>query len=183
MRLISLFPFIKKYITQNLLAGLKTSPFPSPVKAWFFIPIYFLLALATGFYSDLFRCELINSRLIFILPFTLFVFPSFLEEAFFRGLLIPNDAIDRGAPKIIFYVFLSTALFVLWHPANAMTINRSAAAVFLDPYFLAITGLLGFTCSVSYIFSRSLWLPVAVHWMTVVAWVIFFGGRNKILEL
>lgn len=118
-----------------------------------------------------------------VLPFSLFVFPSLLEEAFFRGILIPNDAARRSKPRIIAYIVLSTAAFVLWHPANALTINRTAAGIFLDPAFLLIVTALGITCSVSYVLSHSLWTPIIIHWLTVVVWVIFLGGRNKLLEL
>ena len=118
-----------------------------------------------------------------VLPFSLFIFPSLLEEAFFRGLLIPNNAGTRSGSRIIAYIAVSTTAFVLWHPANAVTINTNAAALFLNPAFLLIVALLGITCSVSYVLSRSLWTPIIIHWMTVVIWVIFLGGRNKLLEL
>ncbi len=118
-----------------------------------------------------------------VLPFSLFVFPSLLEGAFFRGILIPNDAASKSKPRIVVHVVVSTAAFVLWHPANALTINKTAAAIFLDPAFLLIVTLLGITCSISYVLSRSLWTPVIIHWLTVVVWVIFLGGRNKLLEL
>jgi predicted Abi (CAAX) family protease len=106
-----------------------------------------------------------------LLPIILFIFPSFLEESFFRGILIPINTEEKGKKKIIFYISLSTLSFVLWHPLNALTINPAAKIFFLDPYFLLITCLLGITCSFSYIYSRSLWLPVLIHWTTVVVWV------------
>jgi predicted Abi (CAAX) family protease len=119
----------------------------------------------------------------FVLVGTLFVFPSLLEEAFFRGILIPNNARDHGRRKILAYIVLSTVIFVLWHPLNALTINKTAAPFFFNPVFLVITALLGITCSIAYIVSRSLWLPIVIHWFTVIIWVVFLGGRNKILEL
>jgi predicted Abi (CAAX) family protease len=102
-----------------------------------------------------------------VLPFSLFVFPSLLEEAFFRGVLIPNDAASKGKEKIVTYVVISTA----------------AAGIFLDPAFLLIVTLLSITCSVSYVFSRSLWAPIIIHWLTVFVWVVFLGGRNRLLDL
>jgi predicted Abi (CAAX) family protease len=85
--------------------------------------------------------------------------------------------------RIIAYIAISTAVFVLWHPANALTINTAAVPVFLNTAFLLIVALLGITCSVSYVLSRSLWTPIIIHWLTVVVWVIFLGGRNLLLEL
>ena len=95
----------------------------------------------------------------------------------------PINTVNAGGKRIAFYLLLSTAVFVAWHPLNAITINPAAAPIFLNPYFLLITTLLSITCAVSYIFSQSLWVPVIIHWSTVVIWVIFLGGRNKILEL
>ena len=76
-----------------------------------------------------------------------------------------------------------TLLFVAWHPLNAATINPSAPTIFFDPAFLAITAVLGITCGYGYVVSKSLWVPVLIHWATVVAWVFFLGGRNLVLEL
>jgi predicted Abi (CAAX) family protease len=139
--------------------------------------------LAIGFHAELFSVDVIDYPVSVVLPFSLFVFPSLLEEAFFRGVLIPNNASSQSKSRIVAYIVVSTAAFVLWHPANALTINTTAAALFLNPTFLLIVTLLGITCSVSYVLSRSLWTPIIIHWLTVVVWVIFLGGRNKLLEL
>ena len=141
------------------------------------------VSLAIGFYTGQFSIRIVDIPMLAVLPFSLFIFPSLLEEMFFRGVLIPNDAASRSKPGIVTYIAISTAAFVLWHPANALTVNRTAAGIFLDPAFLLIVTLLGMTCSISYVFSRSLWTPIIIHWLTVVAWVIFLGGRNKLLEL
>jgi predicted Abi (CAAX) family protease len=142
-----------------------------------------VISLLIGFTSGLLEIEFLRSRFVILLPIILFIFPSFLEESFFRGILIPINTKEQGKKKIIFYICLSTLSFVLWHPLNALTINPTAKIFFLDPYFLLITCLLGLTCSFSYIYSRSLWLPILIHWATVVVWVIFLGGRNMVLEL
>ncbi len=174
---------IRIYLVLNLFHGIRTNPFKIPLIALLPFPIYMLFALVIGIYSGLFNFGILNNRIGFFLPITLFIFPSFLEEAFFRGLLIPNSAIQHGIKRILLYLVMSTVLFVLWHPLNALTINPTAVSFFLNPYFLLITTLLGLTCGISYILSRSLWIPIVIHWLTVVVWVIFLGGRNKILEL
>ena len=172
-----------EYLKNNLLHGFQVSPFGAPVKSLIPVPIYVCAALAIGFRTGLFTTRVIDFPMSAILPFCLFIFPSLLEEAFFRGVLIPNNAASHSSRKILLYVVLSTAAFVLWHPANALTINRTAEGVFLNPAFLLIVTLLGITCAISYVYSRSLWIPVMIHWLTVVAWVVFLGGRNKLLEL
>lgn len=171
------------YLKNNLLQGLRVSPFRAPLKSLIPVPVYICASLAIGFYAGLFSVGVIDYPMSVVLPFSLFVFPSLLEEAFFRGVLIPNNAVTQSKSRIVAYIAVSTAAFVLWHPANALTINTTATALFLNPAFLLIVTLLGITCSVSYVLSRSLWTPIIIHWLTVVVWVIFLGGRNKLLEL
>ena len=171
------------YLKNNLLQGFKVSPFRAPLKSLILIPVYVCASLVIGFLAGLFSVGIIDYPMLIVLPFSLFIFPSLLEEVFFRGILIPNNAATQNKRRIVAYIALSTAAFVLWHPVNALTINTPAAALFLNPTFLMIVALLGITCSVSYVFSRSLWTPIIIHWLTVVVWVIFLGGRNKLLEL
>ncbi len=174
---------IASYLSSNLIAGLKKPPFPAPRQALLPIPLYAAGALAIGFGSGLFTPGLLRWPLAFILPFTLLVFPSLVEEAFFRGILIPIDTGEKKPGKIVLSLLCSTTVFVAWHPLNALTLTPAAAPVFYNPYFLAITALLGIACGVAYIYSRSLWLPVIIHWGTVLVWVVFLGGRNRILDL
>jgi predicted Abi (CAAX) family protease len=174
---------ITEYLRCNLVLGFRKSPMNGRAVAYLLVPFYFAAAMVIGFWSDLFAVGLLDSSFIYVLPVCLFVFPSLLEEAFFRGVLIPIAAGEKPLPQVLFYILLSTACFVLWHPLNALTINPTAVSFFLNPFFLLIVALLGVTCSVAYIYSRSIWLPVIVHWATVVVWVIFLGGRNKILEI
>jgi predicted Abi (CAAX) family protease len=172
-----------EYLRTNLVEGFRASPLRAPLKAWAFVPFYAALSLAVGFSSGMFRVELIPAKLMPILLITLLVFPSLLEEAFFRGVLIPRKTSERGVARSILVIGWSTLLFVLWHPFNALTINRSAAPIFLDPAFLLIAAALGITCGYGYVASKSLWVPVLIHWAAVVVWVFFLGGRNLILEL
>jgi predicted Abi (CAAX) family protease len=88
----------------------------------------------------------------------------------------------KGTKAVLLFTLLSAILFTLWHPLNALTINSGAQAFFYDPYFLAIVFFLGIVCSLTYILSRSLWVPIIIHWLTVVVWVIFLGGRNLLLK-
>jgi predicted Abi (CAAX) family protease len=171
------------YLKNNLIQGFKVSPFRAPLKSLILVPVYICASLAIGFHAGLFSIRIIDSPMLVVLPFTLFIFPSLLEEAFFRGILIPNNAAAQSKSRIFVYITISTAAFVLWHPANALTINSVAESVFLNPAFLLIAALLGITCSVSYIFSGSLWTPIIIHWLTVVVWVIFLGGRNLLLDM
>jgi len=173
----------REYLKANLFHGFLENPLKAPIKAWFLVPFYGMFSLIIGFYSGLLRYELISLKLMPFLLVTLFVFPSLLEEAFFRGILIPRETITRGARQIIFAITRSALLFVLWHPFNAFLFNNQAIKFFFNPAFLLIVAALGITCSYSYIISKSIWIPVLIHWLTVIIWVFFFGGRNMLLDI
>ena len=144
--------------------------------------LFALVALPVGYLGSLYRVQVLDGQTACIAFFALFLFPALLEESFFRGILIPNNTKQRGAKTILFVTLLSATLFTLWHPLNALTVNPGAQALFCDPYFLAIVFCLGIICSLSYILSRSLWVPIIIHWLTVVVWVIFLGGRNLLVK-
>ena len=170
------------YLRNNYVTGIKTSPLRSVKFSIVATLIYGLIAAIVGLNSGLFKLDIIDSSFAFFLPFTLFVFPSFLEESFFRGILIPNNTRERGLKYALVIALISSTLFVAWHPLNALTFNKGAQEIFFNPYFLFDVFCLGMACSLSYIYSRSLWSPVIIHWLTVVIWVFFLGGRNLILE-
>ncbi|MCK4742779.1 MAG: CPBP family intramembrane metalloprotease [Sulfuriflexus sp.] len=171
-----------QYLRKNLITGLKTAPWHKLILNIGLFIIFAIIASAIGLTTGLLNYEVIDSTLVYILPFALFLFPSMFEEIIFRGLLIPNDTCFKGAKEIAFYSLMSSILFVLWHPLNALTINPKAQVFFLDPWFLLIAFVLGMVCSLGYIFSRSLWVSIVMHWLTVMAWVFLLGGRNLILE-
>jgi len=154
------------YLKNNYVAGIKTSPLRSLKFSLVATLIYGLIAAIVGLNAGLFKVQLIDLRFAWFLPFTLFVFPSFFEESFFRGILIPNNAREKGLKFVLFIAIISSTLFVAWHPLNALTINKGAQEIFLDPYFLFDVFCLGLACSLSYIYSRSLWVPVMIHWLT-----------------
>lgn len=173
---------ISSYLKNNVLTGLKTPPRDAFMFSLLLTIAYGVIALITGFASNLFEVGLVESKFVFLLPFLLFVFPSLFEEAFFRGVLIPHNTKEKGYKNIVFYTLLSTLIFVLWHPLGALTINPAAREIFLNPSFLFIVFCLGLVCSLSYIYSKSLWWPIAIHWLTVLLWVLFLGGHNLVLE-
>lgn len=88
--------------------------------------------------------------------------PSFAEELVFRVLLGGKTGWIRAG--------LAISAFVLWHPLQVWLNLPMAQALFLEPAFLAITGLLGLACTIAYRVSGSVWPPVFIHWITVIAW-------------
>jgi len=172
-----------KYLSNNLGQAFLTSPFQSALRAWALIPVFAIISISVGFGTGLFQVGWLNSPLTPVLPIILFVFPSMLEEAFFRGILIPRNIVESGRVKAAGSVAISTLVFVLWHPFNALAFNPTAVPLFLNPWFLVIVVALGVTCGYAYVLSRSIWVSVIIHWAAVTVWVLFLGGRNLVLEL
>jgi predicted Abi (CAAX) family protease len=69
------------------------------------------------------------------------------------------------------------ALFVLWHPLNGLVLKTDARQVFLDPGFLLLATLLAGYCTAAYFLSGSIWPSTLAHWISVVGWKAFLGGR------
>jgi predicted Abi (CAAX) family protease len=171
-----------RQLLADLWRAIKTPPGRNLPKCLAIALVYSLAALAIGFSSGIYTVQLVDIQKFWFLPLTLFMFPSIPEEFFFRGLLIPRNAIELPWQRSVAYVVFSAFAFTIWHPLNALTINPSAQPFFLDVYFLIIVFLLGIACGLSYLLSRSIWIPVLIHWLTVVVWVLFLGGRNLVLE-
>jgi len=172
-----------KYLCNNLGQSCLVSPLDAPLKAWALAPAFAVIAMLVGFSAGLFQPGWLDSAITPLLPLILFVFPSLLEEAFFRGVLIPRNILESGRAKAVWSVVISTLVFVAWHPFNALAFNPTAIPLFLDPWFLVIVAAMGLTCGYAYVLSRSIWVPVIIHWAAVTVWVSFLGGRNLVLEL
>jgi predicted Abi (CAAX) family protease len=109
-----------------------------------------------------------------ILKSTLIVIfvPALGEEIPFRALMIP-DRIE--APRAIWAVLISTALFTGWHVFETLW-QPKERALFTRPDFLAWAAWLGLWCAILRRRSGSVWPGVILHWATVVAWIGWLGG-------
>ena len=67
-------------------------------------------------------------------------------------------------------------LYVAAHPLNAILFRPGLRTLFESPAYLSLAALLGATCTAAYWISRSIWPPVLIHWLTVLAWLYLFGG-------
>lgn len=128
---------IKLYLKNNLLKGLKTPPTNLPLKSVILIPFYITFTLLVGFNTNLLEYKPITSYMLFILPLSLFIFPTLLEEIFFRGVLLPYNLKYKSYKTIIFYVLVSTLLYTSIHLLYAM-LNPVSAIYFSNIYFLLI---------------------------------------------
>lgn len=115
-----------KYLSDNFGQSFLASPFQAPLKAWALVPVFAIIAVFIGFRAGLFQFGWLDSPITPMIPFILFVFPSLLEEAFFRGVLIPRNIQASGNVKTATSVAVSTLVFVVWHPFNALAFNPTA---------------------------------------------------------
>lgn len=105
--------------------------------------------------------------------------PALVEEMVFRGLLLPREADALPRRRLLVVAGAALALYVASHPLNAW-LFRPEATVFANPVYLVLATLLGLTCTLTYFISRSLWPPVAIHWLAVLTWLWFLGGAALI---
>ena len=144
-------------------------------RSWLLSIPYGLVALGLGLASGLLEPGLPVLWEVLVIPPLLMIYPSLIEETVFRGLLMPQSLAEAPRVRQIVAVLLSTTLFVAMHPLNHWLISLSDTAAFTGPTFLVIVTLLGLTCAVQRLKTGSLWLPIATHWTTVVAWNLFLG--------
>jgi predicted Abi (CAAX) family protease len=133
------------------------------------------LMAAIGFSTGLYALTPTAPGLPLRLLTVLFV-PALGEEIPFRGLLVPGrDEARRPWPAIA----ISTALYVAWHPLQALTF-LPRATMFLRPDFLACTAILGLGCAVMRWRTGSLWPAVLLHGGFVVVWQTWLGGVSAL---
>jgi predicted Abi (CAAX) family protease len=176
-------------LLQQRLHSLRIATTTMPDReAWLHCGLLFgassALALAFGWKTRLLECEPLDARwpVILALPATLSFFPSLTEELIFRSLLLPHPSEEASERNRSVAALVALTAFVLWHPLQGVTIRPRARPVFQDWRFLAETALLGSTCTAAYYRTGSIWPPVLMHWLTVVAWVLFLGGRRVALD-
>ena len=133
-----------------------------------------VLMAAIGFTTGLYALTPTVPGLPLRLLVVLFV-PALGEEIPFRGLLVPGPEARRPWPAIA----LSTALYVAWHPLEALTF-LPRATMFLRPDFLACTAILGLACALLRWRTGSLWPAVALHGGFVAVWQTWLGGVSAL---
>ena len=68
----------------------------------------------------------------------------------------------------------NTALF---SAINGLLLKTEASQTFLDPVFLLLATLLGGCCTFVYLRTGSIWPSTLIHWLSLVSWKAFLGGR------
>jgi predicted Abi (CAAX) family protease len=115
-----------------------------------------------------------------VLLAVLLITPSLLEEIVFRGLLLPHPREGASRRQTLSYAAVSLGIFLVWHPLNGWLFRPEALSLFSDPIFLSLAALLGGATMTAYLRSASLWPAILLHWLTVVTWIVFFGGSRAL---
>ena len=141
-----------------------------------------IIALPIGFQGGFLQIEVLRASwrtITGIIAMSLFM-PAIAEELFFRVLLLPQTTESLSASGVWLWVSSSLAMFVVYHPLNALSFFPRGLNTFFNIVFLALAALLGIVCSLVYIQSSSLWPPVVIHWLAVVIWLLLLGGYRKL---
>jgi CAAX protease family protein len=140
--------------------------------------IFLVVAAPIGLVSGLLRPDMPhlawqNGILTAVL---IFIQPALLEEVLFRGLMLPRERRSLTRGRVVLVAAAALTLYVASHPLNARLFRPEMLGVFASPVYLILVTLLGLACTATYFISRSIWPPVAIHWMTVMMWLWFLGG-------
>ena len=143
--------------------------------------IYTTIALNVGFRSGFLTIDVQTSKstIVGVLVGCL-LSPGLTEELFFRVLILPHPEENASGLALLFWGGVSLALFVVYHPLNALTFYPEGRSTFMNPVFLRLAAILGGACTVAYLQSGSLWSAVAIHWLAVTVWLLLLGGYRRL---
>jgi predicted Abi (CAAX) family protease len=104
--------------------------------------------------------------------------PALVEELVFRVLLLPSALPGMALPAMVPWMALSVGVFVAWHGLKLQLRRGLPQVGATPPRVLVRMGLLGSVCALAYVLSGSLWPPVLMHWLALLAW----NGRPRTEE-
>jgi predicted Abi (CAAX) family protease len=100
------------------------------------------------------------------------IVPALAEEVVFRAALLPAPSTRVSMLRLT----LAIAAFVAWHPLQVLWFGVAWGETVLDPWFLAAVAALGIAASRLYLATASIWPPVILHWLVVIAWKALGGA-------
>lgn len=112
----------------------------------------------------------------------LFLMPALFEEWVFRVMLLPAPRAAITNQAWIAWAIAGLVLFIAYHPLNAKTFFKRGNPTFFQPTFLALTGLLGVACTLTYWLTHSLLLITLIHWVAVTVWLTLLGGMERLYK-
>ena len=182
MNLTTTFSKLTSVLGDRILSGFSTIPTGSD---WLIglsvLAVYTLVALLIGIWTGFLKWHFQASKLAIIkITITSFFAPALLEELFFRAIILPHPSEDVDSEKILLWSVLGLFLFIIYHPLNGFTFFPTGKETFSNLIFLTLAFLLCLACSITYLYAGSISIPVVIHWITVVVWLLFFGGIERL---
>jgi predicted Abi (CAAX) family protease len=117
-------------------------------------------------------------------PMSAFVFPSLVEELFWRGMILPHPsyiASVRPSSSWVFQAGIVLLIHVATHPLAGWTVWPRGRNTFDDPRFLCLATIVLAGASASYFVSGgSVWAATFTHGLPLTLWRDFFGGEAKL---
>jgi uncharacterized protein len=164
-----------RQLTQRLKAACLTLPtVQAGLWAIGLLVAFGLVYLPIGLSSGFLKWEIQSSVGTMIgVGFGTFWMPGLIEELLFRALLIPHPTETVTPTRLWLMIGVSWVGFLLYH------LNLAAPAFFREPIFLLGAALIGTVCTIAYLRSGSIWLPVVMHWLIVLIWLLALGGLAK----
>jgi predicted Abi (CAAX) family protease len=169
-------------LARRVSMAFSTIPdFTDGLVAVMLVLVYSAIALPIGFWSGFLKIDVQTSqRTIIGVLIGCLLTPSITEEIFFRVLMLPHPDENASTLVLWFWGCASLALFVVYHPLNALTFYPVGRSTFLNPVFLLLAAILGAACSIAYLQSGSMWPAVAIHWLVVTVWLLLLGGYRRL---
>lgn len=177
-------------------AGLALTTIPADVGVWRDVAqitaattvVAAVTAVATGFVDPIHDFDLSPVRKHWWKPISAILFPSLVEEVFWRGMCLPHPSATASMPLLSSLltprVGLVLALHVLSHPIAGRTVwprGGRGNDVFCDPRFLLVAAVVLGGSTVSYLASGgSAWAAALTHAVPVALWRDCFGGEARL---
>lgn len=178
--LVNILSMIQIVVERILTAWTTLPSLPDWLVAAALLGIYTVISLPIGFKFQFIQISRPSWQQAAIVGLASLLSPALSEELFFRVILLPHPNENAALTAQWGWSSLSLVLFILYHPLNAFLFFAKGRKFFGSPLFLSLAALLGIGCTLSYLQSGSLWMPVFMHWLIVVVWLLFLGGYKKL---
>lgn len=111
----------------------------------------------------------------------LLLLSALLQSLLFRVLPIPYP--KGWVPKLTWWgwAMIALGLQVLMY-GSTRWLRPRYAPIFTHPVFLVLITLLGWSCTVVYRLTGSLWTITCVHWLVLSVWMLLLGGKSQLDE-
>jgi len=140
--------------------------------------VFSLIVIPLGFKLKFLKTEIpkVSWKILLRITLITLLFPATAEEVFFRVLLLPHKTEQASLAYQWISGSISLILFIAYHPLNATFFIKNARTTFSSFAFLTSAATLAIVCTIAYLKSGSIYPPVILHWVFVLAWLLGFGG-------